>query len=241
MSNFQANCVVVPLERTRFERNAASRYETARAHVIFATLRDALVVSVGATLYFVAAFFGAAVAPANRLGPCLVVFVAAQHAFHATGALFFHLGAVGDPTAGIVLSGVYNFVVFLVSGVVVKVQDMAPFWRGVAVVLPGYSAMGLLSLFAFKDRAFDCDDRAYPEECYDGDAVLAIFGFQTFEDRVALSLATLLLNYAAARLFLFALLRRAANRGKRRVAPLDGPRAPEAEAVALLKPPDGPS
>ena len=36
---------------------------------------------------------------------------------------------------------------------------------------------------------------------------------------------------------LFALLRRAANRGKRRVAPLDGPRAPEAEAVALLKPP----
>lgn len=221
VSNFQANAVLAPAERARFERDAAARYDTARNYFAFVVARDFVVVNVGAAPFFLAVFYGCGAAAPDRLLPMLVVFLLAQHAFHATGSLFFHVAAPPeDATPGIVLSGVYNFVVFLLAGVVKRVSDMHAAWALVARALPGYSAMGLLVFYAFEDRAFFCAARAFPAECYDGSNVVDFFGYRSFEDRVALSIATLVLNFAVARGLLFVALVRAARRPP--CAALDG-------------------
>ena len=59
-------------------------------------------------------------------------------------------------------------------------------------------------------------------ECYDGSNVIDFFGYRNFEDRVALSIATLVLNFAVARGLLFVALVRAARRPP--CAALDGER-----------------
>ena len=221
VSNFQANAVLAPAERARFERDAASRYDTARNYFAFVVARDFVLVSFGAAPFFLAVFYGCGAAAPDRLLPMLVVFLLAQHAFHATGSLFFHVAKPPeDATPGIVLSGVYNFVVFLLAGVVTRVSDMHAAWALVARALPGYSAMGLLVFYAFDDRAFQCAARSFPAECYDGSNVIDFFGYRNFEDRVALSIATLVLNFAVARGLLFVALVRAARRPP--CAALDG-------------------
>ena len=213
VSNFQANAVLAPAERARFERDAAACYDTARNYFAFVVARDFVLVNVGAAPFFLAVFYGCGAAAPDRLLPMLVVFLLAQHAFHATGSLFFHVAAPPeDATPGIVLSGVYNFVVFLLAGVVKRVSDMHAAWALVARALPGYSAMGLLVFYAFEDRSFFCAARAFPAECYDGSNVIDFFGYRSFEDRVALSIATLVLNFAVARGLLFVALVRAARR-----------------------------
>jgi hypothetical protein len=95
-----------------------------------------------------------------------------------------------------------------------------PFPAQVARALPGYSAMGLLVFYAFEDRDFSCAARSFPAECYDGSNVIDFFGYRNFEDRVALSIATLVLNFAVARGLLFVALVRAARRPP--CAALDG-------------------
>ncbi|KAH8062261.1 ATPase [Aureococcus anophagefferens] len=212
VSNFQANAVLAPAERARFERDAAARYDTARNYFAFVVARDFVVVNVGAAPFFLAVFYGCGAAAPDRLLPMLVVFLLAQHAFHATGSLFFHVAAPPeDATPGIVLSGVYNFVVFLLAGVVKRVSDMHAAWALVARALPGYSAMGLLVFYAFEDRMTPAPPSSLR---------ISIFAARSFEDRVALSIATLVLNFAVARGLLFVALVRAARRPP--CAALDG-------------------
>jgi hypothetical protein len=233
VSNFQANALACPTERARFENEAASRYGSPWAHFLFMAARDALTVSTGALLFFVATYMGCSLGPASRLLPCLVVFVLTQHAFHAMGALFFYVSP-WDST-GIVLSGVYNFVIFLLAGVVKTVSEMSLFWSGCARVLPSYHAMGLLLYYLFKDRRFECADHAFPEQCYDGDAVIDFFGFRGVEDRIWLSVAVIALNYFIARLALLGLLLRSGRR--RAVEEMERPRRfqPIARAFVELK------
>ena len=66
ISNFQANCGACPLEWKRFERNAASQYDSSVAHWLFVCGRDVLVVTSGATPYFLATYAGCALGPPAR-------------------------------------------------------------------------------------------------------------------------------------------------------------------------------
>jgi len=234
VSNFQANALACPTERARFENEAASRYGSPWGHFLFMAARDALTVSSGALLFFLGTYSGCALGPASRLMPCLIVFTLAQHAFHAAGALFFY-ALPGASTTGIVLSGVYNFMIFLLAGVVKTVSEMSPFWSGCARGLPSYHAMGLLVYFLFKDRRFQCADQAFPEQCYDGDAVIDFFGFRGVEDRIGLSVAVIALNYLFARLALLVLLLRTGR--QRAVGEIDRPwrLQPIAKAFVELK------
>ena len=233
ISNFQANCVAAPVERTRFERNAASGYETCASHFATVTARDFLTVCVGATPFFLAVYAGCSLGPASRLAPCIVVFLLTQHAFHATGSVFFYIGPrPDDATVGIVCCGIYNFLIFLLGGVVMLVSDMSPFWSAAAHALPGYHAMGLMTSFLFKDRPFNCEPLAFPEQCSGGDDVIDAFGFGGVD--VTRSLAVIVANYAVARLLLFALLVRATQR--RVVAPLEGGGPRKAEEAVPLSP-----
>ena len=154
----------------------------------------------------------------GRLAPCLVVFLLAQHAFHAAGSLFYYVSSPKESAlCGIAFSGVYNFIIFLLAGVVVPLAQMPPFWRGIAKLLPGANAMGLMVFYLFADRPFDCDALAHPAICSDGDVVVEHFGFEKFEDRVGSAVAIIILNYVLARLLLLAILIRSACR--RGVAP----------------------
>jgi len=229
ISNFQANCGTCPIEWKRYERNAASQYDSSVAHWLFVCGRDVLVVTSSATPYFLATYAGCALGPPGRLAPVLVVFLLAQHAFHAAGSLFYYLPQPkSSALCGIALSGVYNFITFLLAGVVVPLSQMPPFWRGIAKLLPGANAMGLMVFYLFEDRPFDCDPLAHPAICSDGDVVVEHFGFEAFEDRVGAAVATILLNILVARVLLLAILVRSACR--RGVAPL-GARVDDGESM----------
>ena len=90
--------------------------------------RDVLVVTSGATPYFLATFAGCEMGPMSRLAPCVVVFLLAQHAFHAAGSLFYYVSSPRESAlCGIAFSGVYNFIIFLLAGVVVPLAQMPPF------------------------------------------------------------------------------------------------------------------
>ena len=71
ISNFQVNCGACPIEWKRFERNAASQYDSPLAHWLFVCGRDVLVVTSGATPYFLATFAGCEMGPMSRLAPFL--------------------------------------------------------------------------------------------------------------------------------------------------------------------------
>ena len=222
ISNFQVNCGACPIEWKRFERNAASQYDSPLAHWLFVCGRDVLVVTSGATPYFLATFAGCEMGPMSRLAPCVVVFLLAQHAFHAAGSLFYYVSSPRESAlCGIAFSGVYNFIIFLLAGVVVPLAQMPPFWRGIAKLLPGANAMGLMVFYLFADRPFDCDALAHPTICSDGDVVVEHFGFEKFEDRVGSAVAVIIMNYVLARLLLLAILVRSACR--RGTAPFGAP------------------
>ena len=181
-----------------------------------------MVVTSGATPYFLATFAGCEMGPMSRLAPCVVVFLLAQHAFHAAGSLFYYVSSPKESAlCGIAFSGVYNFIIFLLAGVVVPLAQMPPFWRGIAKLLPGANAMGLMVFYLFADRPFDCDALAHPTICSDGDVVVEHFGFEKFEDRVGSAVAVIILNYVLARILLLAILIRSACR--RGIAPFGSP------------------
>ena len=117
-----------------------------------------------------------------------------------------------DPTVGLVLSGVYNFVIFLLSGIVKPVREMDTFWAGAARALPALNAMGLLVNGLFAGRDFDCDPLAHSAQCSSGDAVVEIFGFDSIAEHWEKALGIIVVNYVVARVLFLALLVRAARR-----------------------------
>lgn len=166
--------------------------------MLYSMLRDHLVVTGGSLPFVAITYFVTDLGGTSRFWPVAGIFVLSQHAFHATGAAFF-TAANANQTHGLVLSGVYNFLIFLFAGLIVKVRDMSPIYRLVSWILPSYPTMGLMSYFLFTDRALDCDPLDHPDVCGDGDHLLQFFTFLRFQRRIQLSLFIILLNTLVAR------------------------------------------